>query len=152
MGRHGGQRGFTLVELVTIVVLLGILGAVVMPRFFGRSVFESRGFYDQVISTLRYAQKAAIAKHRVVCVLLTPGNVSLSYGTTGACADGALPDPLGGGPYSINAPAGVTLSASAGAFSFNALGQPSFSGAPVTVAVSGYGPPISVEAETGYVH
>ncbi len=152
MERRIGQRGFTLVELVTVVVLLAIMAALVMPRFFSPEVFTSRGFYDQVIATLRYAQKAAVAKHRFVCVQTTASTLALTYGATAACADGPLTDPVGGGPYSISAPGGITLSASVPAFGFNALGQPSFSGAPATVAISGYAAVIRVEAETGYVH
>ena len=38
------QHGFTLTELITIIVILGIISAVAAPRFFDRNVFESRGF------------------------------------------------------------------------------------------------------------
>jgi MSHA pilin protein MshC len=144
------QCGFSLVELITVMIIIGIIGAIAAPRFLGRDIFNSRGYYDQLISTVRYAQKAAIAQHRFVCVTITASNVSLAYGTTSACADGSLINPANGAAYSINAPGGIT--ATAANFSFNSLGQPSFSGAPLSITVSGYTSPITVETETGYVH
>ena len=38
------QRGFTLVELVTVMVIIGILSATAAPRFFDTDVFANRGY------------------------------------------------------------------------------------------------------------
>ena len=54
------QHGFTLIELIMVMVIVGILAVFVVPRFFDANVFQSRGFADQVQATLRYAQKEAI--------------------------------------------------------------------------------------------
>ncbi len=55
------QRGFTLVELVMTLVIIGILAAVVGPRFFDRQVFDERLFFEETVSAVRYAQKLALA-------------------------------------------------------------------------------------------
>ncbi|MDD2759885.1 MAG: prepilin-type N-terminal cleavage/methylation domain-containing protein [Methylomonas sp.] len=55
------QRGFTLVELVMTLVILGILSATAMPRFFDFSAFRQRAFFDDTLAAVRYAQKLAVA-------------------------------------------------------------------------------------------
>lgn len=147
-----GEGGFTLTELVIIIVILGIISAVAAPRFFDRSTFDSRGFHDQTLAALRYAQKSAIAQHRTVCVTFTAGSVALTIDNTvpadGAC-DVALTGPTGD-PYTVNAPSGISLSGYAD-FSFNAFGAPSMA-AKQSITVSGQAIPIAIEAGTGYVH
>jgi MSHA pilin protein MshC len=65
-------RGFTLIELITSIIIIGILAAVVGPRFFaGSGVFSSRGYADEVASALRYAQAVAMSSGCDVSVTLT---------------------------------------------------------------------------------
>lgn len=149
------QRGFTLVELITVMVILVVLGATALPRFFDRNTFDSRGLYDQTLSTLRHAQKTAIAQRRVVCVAFTASTITLTIdsdtpadGICNAAPAGNLTSPSGDTPYVVTAPANATLSGFVD-FNFNALGQPS---ATPNIAISGYGIPVVIEAGTGYVH
>lgn len=150
------QSGFTLVELVMTMVIVGILAAVAMPRFFEVNVFQSRGFADQVQATLRYAQKVAIAQHRFVCVAFAANSVTLTIDSDtppdDACNPapaGNLQSPTGEASYVINAPAGIAFTAVPADFSFDALGSPSLAQA---INIAGATNPIIVEAETGYVH
>jgi MSHA pilin protein MshC len=135
------------------MVIIGVLAVAALPRFVNRSAYDSRAFYDQLIATLRYAQKSAIAQHRFVCVTFG-ADISLSQGTTTACT-GGLAGPAGQAPYSITAPYGVNLSGAA-SFYFDALGvpfdAPGVPSARRSITVSPYATAIIVEAGTGYVH
>lgn len=142
------QRGFTLVELIMTMVIIGILAAVVAPRFFDNNVFQSRGFADQVQASLRYAQKIAIAQHRFVCAVFTGNSITLSTGATPACGT-PLVSPSGDSSYVVNAPSGVAFATVPTNVSFDALGRPN---AAQTLAVTGAANSITIEAETGYVH
>lgn len=87
--------GFTMVELITVIVLIGILGAIGASRFFDNTVFESRAYADQAKSLIRYAQKLAIAQNREVFVRAN-GN-SFAVCTQPACAAADIIVAPGGG-------------------------------------------------------
>ena len=148
-------RGFTLIELIMVLILLGVLAIFVAPRLNTKD-FEARGFHDETLALLRYAQKTAVAQRRTVCVAFTSSSATLSIATTAAtnaCA-GTLIGPKGESPAHITAGSGIAYQALPGApFFFNALGQPSEPLAlQVTQAGVGIGLTVTVVAETGYVH
>jgi MSHA pilin protein MshC len=150
--RAAGQGGFTLIELVMTMIVVGILAVVILPKFFDNSVFASRGFHDETLAVLRYAQKAAVAQRHTVCVTFTSTSVTLKVASAPPPAIACnmdLSGPTGGAPYRIDAPSGVSYSAVPSDFYFTALGQAS-SGQ--TLQIAGVAKMITVEAETGYVY
>jgi MSHA pilin protein MshC len=72
------QFGFTIVELIVMIVIIGIIAVLALPRFADRSDFQARGFQDETRSLLRYAQKAAVAQRRNVCVTLGGTGVTMT--------------------------------------------------------------------------
>ena len=149
--KAGRGRGFTIVELVVTIAILGLIAAVVGPRFIGRDAFASRGFYDEAQSVVRYAQKTAIAWRRPVYVCVTATVVSA--GSVAGCGT-LLVHPATGAALTTTAPSGVTLTPVS--FGFDGAGRPS-PNVQVTVAISSTiandpARSIVVEAETGYVH
>lgn len=88
-GLRARQFGFTLVELIVILIVTGILGAVVAPRFFDRNVYDVAAFSNQTTALIRYAQKQAIAQNRNVYVRLNGTSVALCYDA--ACASLVVP-------------------------------------------------------------
>ncbi|WP_295759844.1 prepilin-type N-terminal cleavage/methylation domain-containing protein [Undibacterium sp.] len=146
--------GFTLIELVMVMVLIGILAIAVLPRFFDRNTFDARGYFDQSISMVRYAQKLAIAQRRDVFVNVTGNSMCLTYATETTCAGAPVANqvinPADQAWFVKTAPAGMIFTA-ASSFSFNALGQPSSSKV-IRFTGDGVSTDITIESETGYVH
>jgi MSHA pilin protein MshC len=132
------QRGFTLTELITVLVIVGILAAIVAPRFFEQNVFVARGTRDQILSTLRFAQKMAISQHRNISAVFTSA-------TTLNCAS-----VLTGTDIHCTILNSVAITpALPQTYTFNALGQRVPNSA-VTITVGNS--MLTIEAETGYVH
>jgi len=138
MNRTGG---FSLMELVVVIVLAGILSALAIPRF-TNTESSATWYSEQVKAAVRYAQRQAVAQRRNVYVCIAVTSVSLTYDA--ACST-ALAQPGTSAPYSLPAPSGASLAATT--FWFNSLGQPSSA---QSLNIAGHA--ITVEAETGYVH
>ena len=146
------QRGFSLVELILVMVIAGILAAVAVPRLVGRNSFDTRGFADQLAATVRFAQKLAISQRRDVFVHLSASDASLCYLATVPCPAASLaPGPGGEKPYTINAPGGVAIASPVAVLGFDAGGRPNIA-AQLAIQVNGTGTHnVRVERETGYV-
>ncbi|OEZ96434.1 MSHA biogenesis protein MshC [Duganella sp. HH101] len=172
--RPTGPGGFTLVELVVILVVTGILGAVAAPRFFERRAFDAAAYTDQLRAMLRYGQKVAIAQGRNVYVRLNGASVALCY--DGLCTLRVS------APGGANSGTGVTLSncsnlstwacegvpngltvSSALSFYFDATGQPyaatdvpptltsTFAQLALSISGDGGSRTVTVTPVTGYV-
>lgn len=77
--RARAAAGFTLTELVVVLVVTGILGALAISRFFDNSTFETREYADQARTVMRYAQKLAIAQNRPVYVSATSNRFAACF-------------------------------------------------------------------------
>jgi MSHA pilin protein MshC len=147
------QSGFTLVELIVVMMIVGILAVAAIPRFFDRDAFDSRGFKDETIAALRYAQKAAIAQRRTVCVAFTATSTTLTYVSTAGSSDctsaSGLAGPNGASPYQVTPrSSSIIYSPVPANFYFSPLGRAS---AGQSIQVTGTTGSIVVEQETGYV-
>jgi MSHA pilin protein MshC len=150
---NAGSRGFSLVELIVVLILVGILSVVAIPRLVGIGSYDTLGFYDRVASGLRYAQKQAIAKRRNVCATFSATSVTFTFAAAAGAAqpcDTNLVSPDGQSPY-ILAPegSGIAFTATPANFSFDALGRPS-TGQVISITGDEIRT-LTVEPETGYV-
>ena len=138
-----------------MMVIIGLLGVVVAPRFADNDVFQSRGFADQVQASLRYAQKVAVAQRRNVCVAFTPSTLAASAASVsgaGSGCDTSLITPSGQSGVWVAAPAGIQFSTTPSNFKFDALGTPWVGASSIGTSGVIAATTITIEAETGYVH
>lgn len=84
-----------MIELITVMVLIGILGAIGAARFFDNTVFESRAYADQVKALIRHAQKLAIAQNRPVFVRADQGGFAVCFQSNCASAADLADAPSG---------------------------------------------------------
>ena len=155
--------GFTLVELVVILIVVGILAVAAIPRFFDNA-FSERGFHDGVKAAIQHARKVAVASRRYVCVAVAANGVTLTLdptlpetNTAALACDSALNLPVpqqGCAANAVCAPGGVALGGAV-TFSFDPLGRPvnvnkAALAAATTITVTGQ-PNIVVQPESGWV-
>jgi type IV fimbrial biogenesis protein FimT len=72
------QCGFTMVELMTVIVIAGVLATLALPSF--RDMLERRrleGQANELVTDLQYAKSEAVARNRNV--LIIPGGNDACY-------------------------------------------------------------------------
>ena len=147
--------GFTLTELIVTIIVAGILAAVALPRWGGDTGFEGRGFRDETVAALRYAQKSAIAARRTVCASFTATQASFRVSSANGAADCTAGSALIGTRDDlmvVNATGSASYSPVPAAVIFDAEGRPTTGAASITISGLPAALAIAVEAETGYVH
>lgn len=172
------QRGVTIVELIAVLVIIGVLGAIAASRYFDRTSFDADSFSDQTRAMLRYGQKLAVAQNRPVFIRISTDRTQLCFDPDCKAAS-RINAPAGANSGSATTlkqcdnsatwlceapPGGVTQTTSgpAALFAFDALGKPHAANVTgelanfqrVLVRIGGDGKlrVVTVEPETGYVH
>lgn len=149
----GREGGFTLVELVMVMMLIAVITAMSAARFADREPFAVQGAADQLVSGLRLAQATAIAQRRTVHVGLKVNPAAMTVCLDAACKQ-PLPTPAGDATWL--AEAGDLKLSSAASFSFAPDGSPSIASTLQVQVLSADGsrssPTITLEMLSGHVH
>ncbi len=157
------QRAYTLIEMISVMVIVGVLAVVALSRFADVDVFASRGFFEEALAATRYAHKLAVASGCSIRVSFVDSaeTVTVSRWTGGAdctvvtATSTPVARPGGGGDYLATAPSGVDVGNDL-MFYFDRIGRPhDSSGAlitnPASLRVDIDGRRLQVTPETGLV-
>lgn len=153
------QKGFTFIELIIVLTILGLLSSVGLSKFSSTSSFKERGFTDETLTSLRYAHKLATTSGCHVSVVLNNTNLKLSRWPACKPADHSVAtslirNPNNSGGFSKATPAGISVSSID--LYFDGTGKPfttsSESALSSVTNISIGSRTIKLEPETGFTH
>ena len=154
------REGFTLLELLVVILIIGILGTVGVSRFFGKDAFDELAFFDESLAAARYAHKLAIATRCDVLVDFDGTGFSIEQWSVCSPASHSGPTTAVRHPASKSggfvsmAPANITVSAAT--FYYDGFGRPRdvISGALITAVttIDVGSRTMEIEPQTGFTH
>jgi len=134
------QRGFTIIELIMVMVIIAVIAVTAVPKFTSMSNVSVGGAAQMIQADIRYAQELAMAEHEAK-------SVTFDYGDDFYTVDSETND----------LPSGVTIGSDDSSddftVTFNSLGEPTFpeGGDSVTISAGGEPGTIRVTDYTGKV-
>jgi len=154
------NSGFTIIELVTVIALLGILAGIAIVSMGDPQGFQSMAEAEALKANLRFTQSKAMSD-----LPEDPPGTKVVWSLNITAADytiqrnGGVPNPAvnlpgsDSGTYTL--PSGVSVTAGAGLVRFNFRGQPiAANGSPLVgpLTITVYGAdPITITQETGFI-
>lgn len=155
------QGGFTIIELVMVMVLIGILAIVAVPRLGNLGSYTLLSAAQDLVAAIRYAQQQSMSNSGA-------NNFQIAVNGTGYTVTQnltAITNPLTGSTgYTEDSSAwdGVSITAGTGTISFNSRGMPTCSdgladcslpgdtNVTITLNKGGETTSVSIERYTGY--
>lgn len=123
-------KGFTVIELIVVLVIIGILAVMVIPRMIDPAPINAREAAEMVAADIRHTQELALSGVASQSVVFTAGSPSYTAANR-----------------TVTLPAGVVIGTTT-TITFNRLGVPS---AHPTFSVNVGGATVTVTPQTGRV-
>ncbi len=148
--RPRSSRGFTLVELILVIVITAALAVFALPKVLDTTLWRLRSFGDELMARHQGMLRLALQQRRPIVATLTGTGVSWAYasGFSGApiaslpCPTAASPCIAEGGSRTVtfnSANSGSTATSTAASLT-------------VTVAYGSYSRAYRIEADTGLIY
>lgn len=87
--RLSNQQGFTLLELIVTIIIIGILAVTILPRFSGSDGYEEYAYRARAISILRNVQLRAMQQGDTGCYQVLVDNKNLGIPDVSPCTPAA---------------------------------------------------------------
>jgi MSHA pilin protein MshC len=157
--RHGllksFSKGFSLIELVVVILLLTILSVTVLPKFFTSEGFAEYAYQDDVIAKLRLVQTKAMQQTDLTdsdinsdchSVFLTTSQLATLASCTSADNTSVSIDSSDQVTFSSNFDSDILV--------FDSMGRPNTcaGGAPCEITITGTGSIVVRIGSEGYIH
>jgi len=95
------QAGFTIIELVAVMVILALLGAMAVPRFADVQTSALRAAQDGSSNAVKSAHSIAIAENKVMPDVTTLATYVGGQGGTATAAAGGVVVDISGTNYTV---------------------------------------------------
>ncbi|MFT7724186.1 MAG: prepilin-type N-terminal cleavage/methylation domain-containing protein [Roseateles sp.] len=141
------SRGFTLVELVLVIVIMAALAVFALPQVLDTTLWRLRAFGDELQSRHQALQRLALQQRRPIVATFTGTGVSWAYAAGGEL--GSLPCPAAESPCIAE---GGSRSVTFNSANSGATATGSGTDLTVTVAAGSYSQAYRVVADTGLIH
>lgn len=142
--QFSAARGFSLIELIAVIVIMGVISFMAVPRFANSDAAAVQSARDQAFSAFFSAQQLAMSRSSAdnpIELVVSANSVDLRE----AGSSSKLP----GGDYPFTFPSNVTVTSGTGSYSYDKLGRTT--PGQVTFSRGSVSATIIVEA-SGYVH
>ena len=156
------QEGFTFIELIIVIIILTILSASVLPKFFTSQGFEEVAYRNEVIAKLRAIQLRAMQQTNNQCSKIVVNTVRLGLmATDNSTADNCHPSNFQCQALASNNTCTTSvfvesdhqvILAGENSFYFDSMGRPVDCNSPCLITITGEDSLIVAIEEEGYIH
>lgn len=141
---NNGSRGFSLVELVAVIVVLAVISVSVLQRSLSTSTIELQGSRDLLISAFFSAQQLAMSQNKAVSITTSSSTIDVLIDNN----DDGTPETSAQALFE-SYPQTIDATLNTSVFLFDKLGQTTQG----SIIVSQGGQSVTVNvSETGYAY